>query len=74
MNTSVLIKTMKLTGILVATVVMQGCIGTIIGAAAEVVEAGVEITGAAVEGVVDVVTPDDDDDDDEVEKDTTVDK
>lgn len=43
---------------------LQGCIaGTVIEIAAETIEAGVEVTGAAVGGVVDIVTPDDDDKD-----------
>ena len=42
---------------------LGGCIAsTVVGAAAEVVEAGVEITGAAVGAAVDVVDGDDDDD------------
>lgn len=43
---------------------LQGClVTTAIEVAAETVEAGVEITGAAAGAVVDVVVPDGDDDD-----------
>lgn len=42
---------------------LQGCIAaTVVEIAAETIEAGVEITGAVVGGVVDVITPDDDED------------
>ncbi len=42
-----------------AVFALQGCVATtIVGVAAETVEAGVELTGAAVGGAVDIVTPD----------------
>ena len=51
--------------LLFALVTLQGCVaGTIIDVVSETVEAGVELTGAAVGAVVDVVTPDGDDDSD----------
>lgn len=49
--------------VVMAALGLQGCIaGTVVEIAAETIEAGVEITGAAVGGIVDVVTPDADDD------------
>ena len=46
--------------------ILQGCVaGTIIDVVAETVEAGVELTGAAVGTVVDVIIPDSDDEDGE---------
>lgn len=52
--------------LLPVALLMQGCIvATVVEVAAETVEAGVEVTGAVVGGVVDVVTPDDDEDEDE---------
>jgi hypothetical protein len=40
---------------------LQGCVaGTIIDVVSETVEAGVELTGAAVGAVVDVIVPDGD--------------
>jgi hypothetical protein len=48
--------------VVLAALALQGCIaGTVVEIAAETIEAGVEITGAAVGGIVDVVTPDDED-------------
>lgn len=48
------------------TLPLGGClVGTVVEVAAETVEAGVEITGAAVGAVVDVVDGDDDDDEDD---------
>lgn len=44
--------------------ILQGCIiSTAVGVVAETVEAGVEITGAAVGTAVDIVVPDGEDDD-----------
>lgn len=44
---------------------LQGClVGTVIDVAAETVEAGIGITGAAAGAVVGVVTPNGDDDED----------
>ncbi len=52
--------------LLIAMLTLQGCVaGTVIDVISETVEAGVEITGAAVGAVIDVVTPDDDDEDNE---------
>ena len=52
--------------LLIAMLALQGCVaGTVIDVISETVEAGVEITGAAVGAVVDIVTPDDDDDEDD---------
>lgn len=52
--------------IALSSLLLQGCIvGTLVEAAAETVEAGVEVTGAAVGGVIDAVTPDDDEDEDD---------
>ncbi len=49
--------------LLIAMLTLQGCVaGTVIDVISETVEAGVEITGAAVGAVVDIVTPDDEDD------------
>jgi len=49
--------------LLIAMLALQGCVaGTVIDVISETVEAGVEITGAAVGAVVDIVTPDDEDD------------
>ncbi len=51
---------------LVATACLQGCLaGAVVEIAAETIEAGVEVTGAAVGGVVDIVTPDDDEEEDD---------
>jgi len=51
---------------LIAMLTLQGCVaGTVIDVISETVEAGVEITGAAVGTVVSIVTPDDDDDEDD---------
>ena len=50
--------------LLIAILTLQGCVaGTVIDVISETVEAGVEITGAAVGAVVDIVTPDDDEED-----------
>ena len=50
--------------LLFALITLQGCVaGTIIDVVSETVEAGVELTGAAVGAVVDVVIPDGDDED-----------
>ncbi len=44
-------------------ITLHGCVaGTIIDVVSETVEAGVELTGAAVGTVVDVIVPDGDDD------------
>lgn len=52
--------------LLIAMLALQGCVaGTVIDVISETVEAGVELTGAAVGAVVDVVTPDGDDEDNE---------
>ena len=52
--------------LLIAMLTLQGCVaGTVIDVISETIEAGVEITGAAVGAVVDVVTPDGDDEDNE---------
>ena len=49
--------------LLIAMFTLQGCVaGTVIDVISKTVEAGVEITGAAVGAAVDIVTPDDDDD------------
>ena len=57
---------LKILTSMIAVACLQGCLaGAVVEIAAETVEAGVEITGAAVGGVVDIVTPDDDDEEDE---------
>ena len=59
----------KLQNIIILLAVLdtqQGCVaGAIVDVVAETVEAGVEITGAAVGTVVDVIIPGDGDDEDE---------
>ena len=52
--------------VLAAPFLLGGClVRTAVGVAAETVEAGVEITGAAAGAVVDVAIPDGDDDKDD---------
>jgi len=56
--------------VVLAALALQGCIAaTVVEIAAETIEAGVEITGAAVGGIVDVVTTDADDDNEDEDSD-----
>lgn len=56
----------QLVSLIAATLVLQACVaGTIIDVVSETVEAGVELTGAAVGTVVDVIVPDGDDEEGE---------
>ena len=56
----------QLVSLIITMLILQGCVaGTIIDVVAETVEAGVELTGAAVGTVVDVIIPDSDDEDGE---------
>jgi hypothetical protein len=60
---------LKMITCLIAIASLQGCLaGAVVEIAAETIEAGVEVTGAAVGGVVDIVTPDDDEEEDEDEQ------
>jgi len=57
---------LKIITCLLAAACLQGCLaGAVVEIAAETIEAGVEVTGAAVGGVVDIVTPDDDEEDED---------
>ncbi len=50
-------------GLLLGCLLLPGCVvSTVIGVAAETVEAGIEITGAVVGAAVDIVTDDDEED------------
>ena len=57
-----MMRLVKFACITITATLLQGCIAsTIIGLAAETIEAGVEVTSAVVGGVVDAVTPNDKD-------------
>lgn len=57
---------LKVITCLLAMACLQGCLaGAVVEIAAETIEAGVEVTGAAVGGVVDIVTPDNDEEEDD---------
>lgn len=57
-------KALRLPAIALFSFLLGGCLArTVVGVAAETVEAGVEITGAVAGAAVDVVIPDGDDDD-----------
>ena len=56
---------LKIITCMIAVTCLQGCLaGAVVVIAAETIEAGVEITGAAVGGVVDIVTLNDDEEED----------
>jgi hypothetical protein len=56
-------KLFSLVTMALTTLALQGCIAvTVVEIAAETIEAGVEITGAVVGSVVDVITPEDEED------------
>ena len=57
---------LKIITCMIAVTCLQGCLaGAVVEIAAETIEAGVEITGAAVGGVVDIVTLNDDEEEDD---------